>query len=84
MTGYALSLLPTGPELLEREEREVDQIDHIMQLSEKRSEYEELPLPSSLAALQQYQYQSDELHQSHSKFVSHYEVRSFSDLLFIL
>lgn len=76
MTGYSLSLLPTGPELLKREEREVDQIDHIVQLSEKKNEYKELPLPSNISSLQQCHYDSDELHQNHSKFVSLYEVTS--------
>ena len=86
MTGYSLSLLPTGPELLQREEREVDQVDHIVQLSEKRSEFKELTLPSTQSSLEEYQYESDELHQGHSKFVSLYEVCfpsivSFSNLL---
>lgn len=73
MSGYSLSLLPTGPEMLEREEREMDQVDHIVQLSEKRSEFKELDLPSTQSSLQEYQYESDELHQGHSKFVSLYE-----------
>ena len=60
-------------ELLQRENREVDQIDHIMELSEERAKYSEKPL-HTMSDLLNYTYVSDELHKHHSTYVSVYEV----------
>ena len=37
LSGYQLSLLPTGPEILKRDERETGQIDTLIELNDKDS-----------------------------------------------
>ena len=73
--------MPNGVELLQRENREVDQIDHIMELYEDRTKFSEKPLPT-LSDLLNYTYVSDELHKHHSTYVSIYEVCNYHGVFF--
>lgn len=83
LTGYELSLLPTGVELLARDNRECNQIELLVELNEKESieEYQESllgpiqPCPS-LAKILSYEYSGDELHTRFSKDLDSFSVRS--------
>lgn len=84
LTSNQLQILPTGNELLQRSDREWNQIDSIVELNEQESWYEVflsfiepiLPLPS-LANIMQYKYTGDELHADFNKDIDSFTVNKF-------
>lgn len=81
LSGYQLSLLPTGYELLKRDDRENDQIDTLIELNNedrfpfwKDSSLGPAEPCPSLAQLLNYSYKGDELHSQFCKELDNYSV----------